>query len=86
MYHLIEYSDNYSKTSRILWQYCKDEPALADYGTIVDFTADNADTDLFKIRQKTPDQTGNNGLKNVQIMVPLKYLNNFLENSWNTFN
>ena len=54
MYRLIEYSDNYSKTSRILWQYCKDEPALADYGTIVDFTSDNADTDLFKIRQKKP--------------------------------
>ena len=26
MYNLIEYSDNYSKTSRGLWQYYKDEP------------------------------------------------------------
>ena len=26
MYNLIEYSDNYSKTSRSLWQYTKDEP------------------------------------------------------------
>ena len=26
MYHLTEYSDNYSKTSGSLWQYCKDEP------------------------------------------------------------
>ena len=26
MYHLIEYSDNYSKTSRSLWQYYKDGP------------------------------------------------------------
>ena len=25
MYNLIEYSDNYSKTSRSLWQYYKDE-------------------------------------------------------------
>ena len=24
MYQLIEYSDSYSKTSGILWQYCKD--------------------------------------------------------------
>ena len=24
MYNLIEYSDNYSKTSGSLWQYCKD--------------------------------------------------------------
>ena len=26
MYNLIEYSDNYSKTSGILWQYYKDDP------------------------------------------------------------
>ena len=26
MYNLIEYSDNHSKTSGSLWQYCKDEP------------------------------------------------------------
>ena len=26
MYNLIECSDNYSKTSRSLWQYCKDDP------------------------------------------------------------
>ena len=26
MYNLIEYSNNYSKTSGTLWQYYKDEP------------------------------------------------------------
>ena len=26
MYNLIEHSNNYSKTSGSLWQYCKDEP------------------------------------------------------------
>ena len=26
MYNLIEYSDNYAKTLRILWQYCLDMP------------------------------------------------------------
>ena len=26
MYNLIEYSDNYSKISGSLWQYCKDDP------------------------------------------------------------
>ena len=26
MYNLIEYSDNYAKTSGSLWQYYKDEP------------------------------------------------------------
>ena len=34
IYNLKEYSDNYSKTSGILWQYGKDEPALADDATI----------------------------------------------------
>ena len=28
MYNLIEYSDNYSKTSGRLWQYCRDKPLL----------------------------------------------------------
>ena len=35
MYNLIEYSDNYSKTSGSLWQYCKDIPAVDDDGYIV---------------------------------------------------
>ena len=26
MYNLIEYSDNYTKTSRSLWQYYRDDP------------------------------------------------------------
>ena len=26
MYNLIDYSTNYSKTSRILWQYYRDDP------------------------------------------------------------
>ena len=30
MYNLIEYSDNYSKTSGSLWQYYRDEPFLDD--------------------------------------------------------
>ena len=44
MYNLIEHVDNYSKTSGILWQYCRDEPALAKNGDTTDFNADNADT------------------------------------------
>ena len=30
MYNLIKYSDNYSKISGSLWQYCKDIPAVDD--------------------------------------------------------
>ena len=37
MNKLIEYSDNYSKTSGNLRQYCKDIPAVNNIGDIVDF-------------------------------------------------
>ena len=34
MYNLIEYNNNYSKTSRSLWQYYRNEQALSDAGAI----------------------------------------------------
>ena len=46
MYNLIEYGDNYSKTSGSLWQYCKDIPAVNNNGDAVDFNGANA-TDSF---------------------------------------
>ena len=74
MYNLIEYSNNYSKTSGSLWQYCKDIPALNNNGDIVDFNGTNA-TDSFNFKT---GQTNNNGrIDNVEIMVPLKPLSNF---------
>ena len=51
MYNLIEYSDNYSKTSGSLRQYCKDIPAVNDNGNIVEFNGVNA-TDSFNLKQK----------------------------------
>ena len=75
MYNLIENSDNYSKTSESLWQYCKDIPAV-DNNAIVDFT-DNNLTDSFNFKVKMTGQTGDNGTKNVEIMVPLSYLSVF---------
>ena len=81
MYNLIEYSDNYSKTSGILNQYCRDEPALANNNDITDFNEGNADTNSIKTKEKITSQTGSNGIKNVEIMVSLKYLSNF----WRTF-
>ena len=77
IYNLIACSDNYSKIYGVLWQYCKDELALADNGDITGFDEVNADTNSFKIKEKITGQTGSNGTKNVEIMVPLKYLSNF---------
>ena len=76
MYNLIEYSDNYAKTTGSLWQYCKDIPALVANNEITNFTGDNL-TDSFKFKAKITGETGNNGTKDVEIMVPLKYLSNF---------
>ena len=50
MYSLTEYSDNYSKTSRSLWQYCKEIPAVNSDGFIVDFNGANA-TDSFNFNR-----------------------------------
>ena len=77
MYNLIEYSNNYSKTSGSLWQYCKDTLAVNNNGDIVDFNGANA-TDSFNFKAKITGQTGDGGrINNVEIMVPLKYLSNF---------
>ena len=73
MYNLIEYSDNYSKTSGRLWQYCKDIPAVNNNGDIVGFNRANA-TDWFNFETRIIGQTDNNGRTNIEIMVPLKYL------------
>ena len=69
MYNLIEYSDNYLKTSGSLWQYYRDKPFIND-GGVID-VPDDPDSASFKYN------TGNDGKKIVQIMVPLKYLINF---------
>ena len=76
MYNLIEYSDNYAKTTESLWQYCKDIPARDANDEITEFRRSNT-TDSFKFKAKITGQTGDDGTKNVEIMVPLKYLSNF---------
>ena len=67
MYNLIEYSDSYSKTSGSLWQYYKDD------------SNDNlANSKSFKSKVKITGETPNNGnTKDVEVIVPLKYLSNF---------
>ena len=74
IYNLIEYSDNYSKTSGSLWQYCKEIPAVNNAGNIIDFT-NTITTDSFKFKTKITGQTNNNGrIDNVETMTPLKDL------------
>ena len=67
MYNLIEHSDNYAKTTGSLWQFFRDEPN------------DNlADSESFKYKIKITGKVPvNDNKKDIEIMVPLKYLNNF---------
>ena len=67
MYSLIEYSNNYSKTSGSLWQYYKDDPN------------DNiTQSESFKSKIKKPGKTPAAGnTKDVEIIITLKDLSNF---------
>ena len=77
MYNLIEYSYNYAKKTGSLWQYCKDIPARnINNNAIVVFGVNNL-TDSFNFKVKFTGQIGDDGTKDVEIMVPLKYLVNF---------
>ena len=78
MYNLIEYSYNYSKTSESLGQYCKEIPAVNNAWDVVAFNGANA-TDSFNFKIKITGETNHDGtIDSVEIMVPLKYLSNFL--------
>ena len=63
MYNLIEYSDNYSKTSESLRQYYKDEPND-------NLTNSESFKSKVKITGKTP---ADRNTKSVEMIVPLKY-------------
>ena len=67
MYNLIEYSDNYAKRTGSLWQYFEDEPNN-------NIPNSKSFKSKIKITGKTPN---NDNEKDVEIMVPLKYLSNF---------
>ena len=80
MYNLVEYSLNYSETTRSLWFYSKDDAT--------NFNADIANDNNFKsfkykaklfgntVAQPAPNQA-NGILKNATFAVPLKYISNF---------
>ena len=51
MYNLIQYSNNYSKTSGSSWKYYRDEPSLTAADAISNFHAADNNT-LFKFKQK----------------------------------
>ena len=62
MYNLIESSDNYSKTSRHLYKFCRDDP-----------NDDTTESESIKFKSKFLDNTNNVGILNAKIAVPFKY-------------
>ena len=72
MYNLIEYNDNYSDTLRSLWQFKRDE-IEGDVDLAVD--DNHIPNNLSSFQYKSSFITNRNGVK---IVVPLKYLSNFL--------
>ena len=67
MLNLIEDTDNYRKTSGILWQNYRDKPVInVTNGNIDHFDAANTTTDSFKNKEKMTCQTVYNGKKNVE--------------------
>ena len=72
MYNLIEYSDNFSETSRGLWNFKRHE---VDNNANV--TNDN-NASSFRYKANLIGNTETKGTKNgLKIAVPLKYLSNF---------
>ena len=77
---MIEYSKNYRKTTGSLWNYYRDEP---NNPPINNYNADpitNSASFKYKISTtgKTPNNNNNdNNTKDVEIVVPLKYLSKF---------
>ena len=67
MYNLIEYSDNYSKTSGSLWKYYKDQP---------NDNLKNSESFISKVKI-TGNTPACGNTKDVKIMVPLKSSSNF---------
>ena len=77
MYNLIEYSDNYSDTSGSLWPFKRDEQNMNN-GNHANVTTDDPSSFKYKLsifKPLTPDDNG--VLKDVKIVVLLKYKSNF---------
>ena len=79
MYNLNEYFDNYEDSTASLYHYKKQEQNYAGNGNVNNITA-NASTS-FEYKSKflgnATEKDGNAVLKNVQIVVPLKYVSSF---------
>ena len=81
MYNLTEYSKNYSKTTRSLWNYYRDEPNSGLGGADSNINYSIKDSKSFDYKASITEKLeGNNTEKEVKIVVSLKNLRNFCNN------
>ena len=79
MYNLLEYSQNYRKTTGSLFNYYRDELSDdADDNNSPNIKVINSKS--FKYKSGITGTASNDGTKDVEIAVPLKYLGNFWRN------
>ena len=78
MYNLTEYIKNYRKTTRSLWNYYRDEPNSGAGGenNNVNYSVKNSKSFDYKA-SITGKLAGIDTIKDVEIVVSLKYLSNF---------
>ena len=76
VYKFIQYGDYYSKTLGSLWNYCRYEPFLSDASDSVGFTSVDF-SDAFNFKQKITGKAGDDGTKDIEVMVSLKNLTKF---------
>ena len=83
MYNLREYSKSFRKTTGSFWNYYRDEPNSSICGENNNVNYSIKDSKSFDYKTSITEKLeGNNTEKEVEIVVPLKYLSNF----WRTIN
>ena len=83
MYNLLEYSKSYRKTTGSFWNYYRDKPNSGICGENNNVNYSIKDSKSFNYKTSiTGKSKGSNTEKEVEIVVPLKYLSNF----WRTLN
>ena len=81
MYHLLEYSKNYRKTTGSLWNYYRDEPNSSIDNNNITHSILNSESFDYKENFMENGVTQNDLIKNnVKIVVPLRHLSNFWRN------
>ena len=76
MYNLLGCSKNYRKTIGLLYNYYRDE--LSDDADDNQFNnIQVANSNTFKYKNKIIDNINNQGTKDIELAIPLKYLGNF---------